>query len=91
MTDTTDTIDYFEANKLSGLNRGVDSSPREQQKWFAGLDHEQRSLVLDRYSAEDSASAGESLSMSEAEAGLERRLHIARLHQIHGALRRSGR
>ncbi|MGY4160494.1 hypothetical protein ACVINW_006336 [Bradyrhizobium sp. USDA 4461] len=83
--------DYFEQNKRSGINRGVDSSPASQEKWFATLDHENRSQVLDRYTAEDAANADQHLSLEEAGSGLERRSHVARLQQIHAALRRNGR
>ncbi|MCS3449536.1 hypothetical protein M2222_001643 [Bradyrhizobium elkanii] len=83
--------DYFEQNKRSGINRGADPAPEAQEKWFAALDHDQRALMLDTYDKEDAATADQALSIQEAFDGTERRLHVARLHQIHAALRRSNR
>ncbi|PAY06658.1 hypothetical protein CK489_27695 [Bradyrhizobium sp. UFLA03-84] len=83
--------DYFEQNKRSGINRGIDPTPAEQEKWFAGLDHEQRAQVLDKYGQEDAGTTDQALSIEEAYDGTERRHHVARLHQIHAALRRSNR
>lgn len=83
--------DYFEQNKRSGINRGVEATPAAQEGWFATLDHENRALVLDKYHQEDVAAADQALSIQEAFDGAERRQHIARLHQIHAALRRSNR
>ncbi|MCW2130187.1 hypothetical protein M2226_008931 [Bradyrhizobium elkanii] len=83
--------DYFEQNKRSGINRGVDPTPAAQETWFANLDHESRAQVLDKYDQEDAGTADQALSIQEAFDGAERRQHITRLHQIHAALRRSNR
>lgn len=83
--------DYFAQNMRSGINRGVDPTPAAQEKWFANLDHERRAQVLDKYGQEDAQAADGALSFDEAYDGAERRQHIARLHQIHAALRRSNR
>ncbi|MCP2219923.1 MULTISPECIES: hypothetical protein [Bradyrhizobium] len=83
--------DYFEQNRRSGINRGVDPTPEAQEKWFATLDHEKRSLVLDRYGQEDAGAAEQPLSLEEAHDGAERRHHVTRLRQIHETLRRHNR
>ena len=83
--------DYFEQNKRSGINRGVEPTLAAQEKWFANLDHESRAQVLDRYGEEDVRAAEQPINISEAWDEAERRGHIARLHQIHAALRRSNR
>lgn len=83
--------DYFKQNKLRGTNRGADTTPEAQEKWFATLDHEQRSLVLDQYGDEDARAADQPLSLDEAYDGAERRHHVTRLRQIHETLRRYDR
>lgn len=83
--------DYFEQNKRSGINRGVEPTLAAQEGWFATLDHESRAMVLDKYDQEDAVAADQALSIQEAFDGTERRQHIGRLRQIHETLRRHNR
>jgi hypothetical protein len=83
--------DYYQQNVRSGLNRGVEPTPENQERWFAGLNHEERASVLDRYDTEAAENADQELGLEEARGAVERHVHISRLRQIHGALRRSGR